>query len=66
MRNILKDIQSIYLQKPVVCILLASMLLTLPYIGIGDFYTKGEPREASLAISMIQDGHWVLPVGYAD
>ena len=66
MRKILKDIQSIYLQRPVICILLVSMLLTLPWIGLSDFYTKGEPREASLAISMIQDGHWILPMGYAD
>jgi len=42
------------------------MLLTLPWIGLGDFYTKGEPREASLAVSMLQHGYWVLPIGYAD
>jgi len=66
MREALKNIQSLYLQKPVLFILLVSMLLTLPWIGIGDFYTKGEPREASLAVSMLQHGYWVLPVGYAD
>jgi len=66
MREILNNIQSLYLRKPVLFILLLSMLLTLPWIGIGDFYTKGEPREASLAVSMLQHGYWVLPVGYAD
>jgi len=66
MREILSNIQSLYFRKPVLFLLLASMLLTLPWIGIGDFYTKGEPREASLAVSMLQHGYWVLPIGYAD
>jgi 4-amino-4-deoxy-L-arabinose transferase-like glycosyltransferase len=59
------DIQSVFLQKPVISILLISMLMMLPFLGIGDFYTKGEPREASLALSILQ-GRWVLPIGYAD
>jgi hypothetical protein len=33
---------------------------------MGDFYTKGEPREAALAISMIEKGEWVIPSSYAD
>jgi len=66
MREIRTNIQSLYLRNPVLFILLVSMLLTLPWIGIGDFYTKGEPREASLAVSMLQHGYWVLPIGYAD
>lgn len=33
---------------------------------MGDFYTKGEPREAVLAISMIEKGEWVIPSNYAD
>jgi len=66
MKKLFQDIQSLYLKRPVVCILVFSMLLTLPFIGMSGFYTKGEPREASLAISMIQDGKWVLPEGYAD
>jgi len=66
MKQMLGNIQDLYLRKPVLCILLFSMLLTLPFIGIADFYTKGEPREASPAISMIQDGRWILPHSYAD
>jgi len=66
MKQFYSDISSFYLKKPVLCILLVSVLLTLPWIFIADFYTKGEPREASLALSMIQDGHWILPIGYAD
>ena len=54
------------LEKPVLSILLIAMLLTLPWIGIGDYYTKGEPREATEALSMLNDGNWILPMDYAD
>ena len=33
---------------------------------MGDFSTKGEPREAAVAISMLESGNWVLPQTYAD
>jgi len=36
------------------------------WIGRGDFYTKGEPREASVALSMIEKNQWILPDVYAD
>lgn len=47
-------------------VLLVATLTTLPWIGLGDYYTKGEPREASVAVSMINDGNWILPRVYAD
>lgn len=59
-------LQTLYLQKPLLLILLIATLSTLPWIGMGDFYTKGEPREAVLAISMIEKGEWVIPSNYAD
>jgi len=59
-------LQTLYLQKPLLLILLIAALSTLPWIGMGDFYTKGEPREAVLAISMIEKGEWVIPSNYAD
>lgn len=59
-------LQTLYLQKPLLLILLIAALSTLPWIGLGDFYTKGEPREAGLAISMIEKGEWVVPSSYAD
>lgn len=59
-------LQTLYLQKPLLLILLIATLSTLPWIGIGDFYTKGEPREAVLAISMIEKGEWIIPSNYAD
>lgn len=38
-----------------------SCLLFLPFIGLTDFNTKGEPREAVVALSMLDTGNWVLP-----
>lgn len=59
-------LQTLYLQKPLLLILLIATFSTLPWIGFGEFYTKGEPREAALAISMIEKGEWVIPSSYAD
>ena len=47
-------------------VLLVAVLTTLPWIGLGDYYTKGEPREASVSVSMMNDGNWILPRVYAD
>lgn len=32
-----------------------------PFIGLTDFHTKGEPREAVVSYSMIETGNWILP-----
>lgn len=49
-----------------IIVLLIAVLTTLPWIGLGEYYTKGEPREASVAVSMLDEGNWVLPRVYAD
>lgn len=59
-------LQYLYLQKPVTLIIFICLLAVLPWIGMGDFSTKGEPREAAVAISMLESGNWVLPQTYAD
>ena len=41
---------------------LACVLLFVPWLGDTYFYTKGEPREAVVAVSMLQSGDWILPV----
>lgn len=41
--------------------MLAAALL-LPFLGLTPFNTKGEPREAVVALSMLQSDNWVLPV----
>ncbi len=43
----------------VVCI--CSLFL---FLGESFFHTKGEPREAVVALSMLEKGNWVLPVNY--
>lgn len=59
-------LQYLYLQKPVTMVIIICIISVLPWIGLGDFSTKGEPREASVAISMIESGNWVLPQVYAN
>ena len=39
-----------------------AMLMLLPFLGMTEFNTKGEPREAVVALSMIKGGDWILPV----
>lgn len=59
-------LQYLYLQKPVTMVIIICIISVLPWIGLGDFSTKGEPREASVAISMLESGNWILPQVYAD
>ncbi|MDR1356826.1 MAG: glycosyltransferase family 39 protein [Tannerellaceae bacterium] len=60
------SLQYLYLQKPLTTILVICAISVLPWIGLGDYSTKGEPREAAVAISMLESGNWVLPQAYAD
>ena len=39
-------------------------LLLLPWLGLAPFSTRGEPREAIVAQSILRDGRWILPSGY--
>lgn len=41
---------------------IALVILWIPWLGETLFYSKGEPREAVVAVSMLQQGDWVLPV----
>jgi hypothetical protein len=47
MNSVATALKVTLLEKPVLSILLIAMLLTLPWLGYGDFYNKGEPREAA-------------------
>jgi len=59
-------LQYLYLQKPVTMVIIICIISVIPWIGLGDFSTKGEPREAAVAVSMLNTGNWVLPQTYAD
>ena len=45
-------------------IALLSVLVIVPFLGETIFYSKGEPREAIVAYTMLESGNWILPVNY--
>lgn len=45
-------------------IALLSVIMVVPFLGETIFYSKGEPREAIVALSMLESGNWILPVNY--
>ena len=47
-------------------IILISALTLIPFIGLTDFNTKGEPREAIVAVTMIDTHNWILPQNNGD
>lgn len=44
----------------IVCVI--AVMLTVPFLGLTDFYSKGEPREAVVAYTMMEHGNWILPI----
>ena len=60
------SLQNFYLEKPAVLLLAVTIISVFLWIGCGEFYTKGDPREASVAVSMIEKNQWILPNVYAD
>lgn len=54
-----------YKQSLAVQALLVSLAVAVmfgPWLGLTDFNTKGEPREAVVSLSMLQQDDWILPV----
>lgn len=47
-------------------IVIAVCVTFLPFLGCAPFFTKGEPREAVVALSMIKSGNWILPLSNGD
>lgn len=47
---------------PLLAVAGLAALMLLPFLGLADFNTKGEPREAVVAMSMFKEGDWILPV----
>jgi len=58
-------LQDLYLQRPVTLMILISLISVLPWIGLGDFATQEEAKEAVVAVSMLESGNMVLPDAYA-
>lgn len=44
----------------IVCVI--AVMLTVPFLGLTDFYSKGEPREAVVAYTMVEHGNCILPI----
>ena len=42
-------------------LLLFACLIMIPFLGLADYHTKGEPREAVVTYSMLATDNWVLP-----
>ncbi|MBP8936255.1 MAG: glycosyltransferase family 39 protein, partial [Prevotella sp.] len=42
-------------------LLLVCSFTLLPFLGLSDFHTKGEPREAIVSYTMLSGDNWVLP-----
>jgi len=60
------SLQNFYLEKPAGLLLAITIVSVFLWIGCGEFYTKGEPREASVSVSMVEKNQWILPEVYAD
>ena len=39
-----------------------AVVMLIPFLGLTDFNTKGEPREAVVAYTMLEHGNWILPI----
>lgn len=50
----------------IITIILISALTLIPFIGLTDFNTKGEPREAIVAVTMLDTHNWILPQNNGD
>ena len=53
--------ESLIKNKAFWTVLLIAALTLLPFIGMTEYQTKGEPRESIVSLSMLETGNWVLP-----
>lgn len=49
-------------KKATLFVAVVALLTVLPFIGLNEFHTKGEPREAVVSLSMLLQDNWILPV----
>ena len=43
-------------------VIILAIVMLIPFLGLTDFNTKGEPREAVVAYTMLEHGNWILPI----
>ena len=49
-------------KKYIGLITILAIVMLIPFLGLTDFNTKGEPREAVVAYTMLEHGNWILPI----
>ncbi|MBO4659511.1 MAG: glycosyltransferase family 39 protein [Prevotella sp.] len=49
------------LDKTMWLLIVICVLTVIPFLGIYDYNTKGEPRESIVSYTMIESGNWILP-----
>ncbi len=54
-------IKEIKIDRQAWVLLAVCVVVMLPFLGLADFNTKGEPREAVVAYSILESGDWILP-----
>lgn len=55
-------IDSMNTKKATLLVAVIALLTVLPFIGLNEFHTKGEPREAVVSLSMLLQDNWILPI----
>lgn len=53
-----------YLPGAGLIVFFAACVLFLPWLGETLFYSKGEPREALVAVALLDSDNWILPLFY--
>lgn len=54
-------LKSINISRQTWLLFFVCCFVMLPFLGLADFNTKGEPREAVVAYSILESGDWILP-----
>ncbi len=49
-------------KKLTIFVAVVAILTVFPFIGLNEFHTKGEPREAVVSLSMLFQDNWILPI----
>lgn len=61
MREIVEKISEASPARKGLLMAVVAIVMLVPWLGLTEFNTKGEPREAVVSMSMFQQDNWVLP-----
>lgn len=63
-RSLLSALADLCRRHPAIAAVAATAIMLLVPAALTPFNTKGEPREAIVALSMLMSGDWILPVSF--